>query len=348
MHVASTAVGRITGLACIVAGTACVLATPASAQEPAATMPQTLEECLLEKVQAAPADTTVGQLRAQCLVPEVPSAAPVTPVVESPIVDRRAAESVLWTDRLALMPHRQNFLLPATWGTGFRRGDEELQPHEVMFQFSFKLPITVPTDTGIPSFYFAYTGQAWWQAYNADNSRPFREYNHSPEIYFELQPTYELPLGWTLRTARFGFEHHSNGRSGADSRSWNKLFTQLEADHGEHWWTRLRIWHRISEDPKATVDDPRGDDNPDITRYYGHVEWRVGYRGDTWQWGLMGRRSARSDGHGAWQFDLSHPTGFNPKVRWYLSWFDGYGESLIDYNHRVQRIGFGLMLNDWF
>ena len=321
---------------------------PANAEQPGPLEPQTIEDCLLEKVRAAPADVTVGQLRAQCLAPEEPSAAPVTPVVESPILDRRARESVLWTDRLALMPHRPNYLLPATWGSGFRQGDPDMQQHEVLFQYSFKLPITVPTDTGIPSFFFAYTGEAWWQAYNAEQSRPFREYNHSPEIYFELQPTYELPLGWTLRTAQFGFEHHSNGQSGEDSRSWNKLFTQLEADHGAHWWTRLRIWRRIGEDPKATPDDPRGDDNPDITRYYGHFEWRFGYRGDTWQWGLMARRSPRSDGHGAWSVDLSHPTGFNPKVRWYLSWFDGYGESLIDYNRRVKRVGLGLMLNDWF
>jgi len=345
MTIASAVAHRAAGLA---AGIVWAVAAPALAQEEGIPPAQTIDECLLERLRGATAEVTVGQLRAQCLAPEEPDAPPVTPVVESPILDRRARESLLWTDRLALTPHRPNYLLPATWGKGFRSNDPNPQPHEVMFQVSFKLPITVPTDTGIPSFFFAYTGQAWWQAYDADQSRPFREYNHSPEIYFELQPRYELPLGWTLRTARFGFEHHSNGRSGSESRSWNKLFTQLEADHGAHWWTSLRLWHRIGEDAKEHPDDPRGDDNPDITRYYGHVEWRAGYRGDTWQWGFMGRHSPRSRGRGAWQVDLSHPTGFNPKVRWYLSWFDGYGESLIDYNRRVQRIGFGLMLNDWY
>ena len=345
MSNATAAAGR---LASIAVGMICAATAPAIAQQAEVAVPKTMDECLLEKLQGAAADITVGQLRAQCLAPEEPSAVPVTPVVESPILDRRASESLLWTDRLALMPHRQNYLLPVTWGEGFRREDPGLNPHEVLFQLSFKLPITVPTDTGIPQFFFAYTGEAWWQAYNGDQSRPFREYNHSPEVYFELHPQYELPLGWMLRNAQFGFEHHSNGRSGENSRSWNKLFAQVEADHGTHWWSRLRVWRRIGEDEKKDPDDPRGDDNPDITRYYGHAEWRAGYRGDTWQWGLMARHSFADEGRGAWQIDVSRPTGFNPNVRWYARWFDGYGESLVDYNFRVRRLGFGLMLSDWF
>lgn len=312
----------------------------------AANQEQTVDACLIERLHAAAAEVTVGQLRALCARTDEADALSVTPVERSPILDRRARESRFWTDRFALMPHRPNYLLPLTRGSGFRRGNPDLSPNELVLQLSFKLPITVPTDTGVPSFFFAYTGQAWWQAYNGDQSRPFREYDHSPEVWFELQPRYRLPLGWTLRTARFGFEHHSNGRSGELSRSWNKLFTDLAADHGKNWWTQLRLWRRIDERAKRDPSDPRGDDNPDITRYYGHAEWRTGYRGDRWQWSLMGRRSGH--GYGAWQADLSYPTGFNPKARWYVSVFDGYGESLIDYNVRVRRIGVGLMVNDWF
>lgn len=323
------------------------LASPARAESDGLA-PQTVDECLLEGLRKAAADTTVGQLRARCARPENPEGTAVTPVIRSPITDRRARESRLWTERFALMPHRPNYLLPYTRGRGFRRGDPALDRAELMMQLSFKLPITVPTDTGRPSFFVAYTGQAWWQAYNADQSRPFREYDHIPEAWFELQPDHELALGWTLRTVRLGLEHHSNGRSTVASRSWNKVFAQFEADQGAHWWSQLRLWERVGERAKQYSDDPRGDDNPDITRYYGHFEWHVGYRGDRWQWSLMARRSTSARGHGAWQAGISRPTGFNPKARWYLSWFDGYGESLIDYDARVRRIGFGLMINDWF
>ena len=62
----------------------------------------------------------------------------------------------------------------------------------------------------------------------------------------------------------------------------------------------------------------------------------------------MLRRSLRSGGKGAAELNFSYPTGFNPRTRWYLRLFDGYGESLIDYNRRVRRIGIGVMLNDWY
>ena len=48
---------------------------------------------------------------------------------------------------------------------------------------------------------------------------------------------------------------------------------------------------------------------------------------------------------GAGELGLSGP--LIRQLRWYLQYFDGYGESLIDYNHADQRFGAGVLFGEW-
>ena len=59
---------------------------------------------------------------------------------------------------------------------------------------------------------------------------------------------------------------------------------------------------------------------------------------------LFPRRAG--DSHGSARFTWSFPVAGN--LRGYLEAFTGYGESLIDYNHRATYLGVGVSLLDWY
>ena len=103
---------------------------------------------------------------------------------------------------------------------------------------------------------------------------------------------------------------------------------------------------KSSEKKKLSPNQPDGDDNPDIDKYMGHFELTSIYQWDEQNFSFMLRNNLRSENKGAVQLDWSFPMG--SRFKGYVQYFNGYGESLIDYNHTVQRFGFGILLTDFF
>lgn len=75
----------------------------------------------------------------------------------------------------------------------------------------------------------------------------------------------------------------------------------------------------------------------------GYYELGMAYKWDDLQLGFMGRYNFSSH-NGAAELGLTFPLW--GKLRGYASVFTGYGESLIDYNHKQTRFGLGIALND--
>ncbi|MEX1058582.1 MAG: phospholipase A, partial [Natronospirillum sp.] len=146
---------------------------------------------------------------------------------------------------------------------------------------------------------------------------------------------YEI-AGFRGRFINLGMVHQSNGRSEGLSRSWNRVYAQFGFER-DNLALLIRPWYRI---PERDVDD-----NPDIEDYLGHGELLAVYRKDRNAYSLLLRNNFQStDNRGAVKLNWSFP--LYGRLKGYVQYFNGYGESLVDYNHSQQSIGFGVSLTE--
>lgn len=263
---------------------------------------------------------------------------------ESVIERRLDLEERMSDSRFVILPHEANYILPITYNAKLKQRDPQLDSGEVKFQVSFKIPLSERLFDTRSRLYFAYTQLSFWQAYNKGISAPFRDSNYQPELFWML-PTDWSVLGLRHRVLRIGVSHESNGRSVPDSRSWNRLYMNIVLTRGD-FYLSLKPWYRLRENAKENPQDSRGDDNPNIEDYLGYGELRVVWLRAGHSVSIMLRNNLKSsDNRGAVLIDWGIP--LSGKLRGYVQYFNGYGESLIDYNRYSNRIGIGVMLTDW-
>jgi phospholipase A1 len=209
---------------------------------------------------------------------------------------------------------------------------------EAKFQLSLKTKVWQGVFGDNGDIWMGYTQSSRWQVYNGETSRPFRETNYEPEILLVFRNNYQLG-GWKGRMAAVGINHQSNGRPDPLSRSWNRVMFNVGLDR-ENWAVMFRPWIRIS--------DGNDDDNPDIEDYMGRGDVTIVHTIGGHELSLMARHSLRGGdrSHGAIGFDWGFP--IHNTLRGHLQVFDGYGESMIDYNHRSTYIGLGISLLEWY
>jgi phospholipase A1 len=185
--------------------------------------------------------------------------------------------------------------------------------------------------------WLGYTQRSFWQLYNFDDSSPFRETNYEPEVLLNFRTRFSI-LGLRSRFINVGLNHQSNGQSEPLSRSWNRIVVKIGLESGG-LSLLLTGWYRLPE--SAAVDD-----NPGIGKYVGYGEVWAFYFLKRHRFGIMLRDNLDfRTNRGAVQLEWSFPLleQFSGYVQYYL----GYGESLLDYRHRINRIGIGFILSDW-
>lgn len=244
----------------------------------------------------------------------------------------------------SIAPHRSNYILPFTYNTSpnvdvIRQADpnRDVKKAEVKLQLSLKVKLWEDIFGKEMDLWFGYTQLSFWQLYNFEDSSPFRETNYEPELLLNFRTRYRW-LGLTGRFIQVGFNHQSNGQTEPLSRSWNRIVANLGFERG-HLSLLLKGWYRL---PESAEDD----DNPNMEDYLGYGELWATYIWKKNKFGVMVRNNLQvPKNRGALQLEWSFP--LIKRVSGYAQYYVGYGESLLDYNHSVNRIGLGFMLTDW-
>ncbi len=200
---------------------------------------------------------------------------------------------------------------------------------------------------GRDSLWFGYTQQSYWQLFSGSISRPFRTTDHEPEIMYIVPIPTDLPGGWRLRYAGASFNHQSNGQSLPLSRSWNRAILMAGMEKGERFTVTARLWNRIADGDEI-------DDNPEIDQLIGRGEVTGGWQVNKDNTLLLTlRHSMTSPANGSYRLEWlqtlgeANRNGSPSGLRMHVQLFNGYGDSLVDYNRGRTVLSIGLSLVDW-
>ena len=194
----------------------------------------------------------------------------------------------------------------------------------------------------IDDLYLSYSQTSLWDL--GDLSKPFRDSSYRPRLFYANYDLARFFDGRLRVGVESGFGHESNGKEEDDSRSFNMLYARptltLGDPAGLRFFAAPLIHNYIADD-----------ENPDLKNYRGYVDWVFGFgaKGGLDFWTTL-RKGERSD-YGSVEANVSYPlaklSGGDLTGWLTLQYFVGYGESLLDYNRKLDaqwRLGIAVAL----
>ncbi|MDA8562144.1 phospholipase A [Gammaproteobacteria bacterium] len=260
---------------------------------------------------------------------------------KSIVVDRIRQEEDMPPNYYGIAFYKPNFIMPYYY-TGspydsvyknYTPLDEPLNKNEFKFQFSVKAPLLQNILNYPASLYAAYTQLSYWQLYNKTSF--IRENDYEPEFFLSTKVRWNVFKGWNINLLNVGVVHQSNGFGTDLQRSWNRIYVDAIASSG-NWIISLKPWYAAT----------KNGNNSDIEQYLGYGRILLSYKCNNHVVSLQARSlfvqsSKRATGELSWSFPITK------YIKGYVQGFTGYGQSLIEYNHRTNSVGFGFALSDW-
>lgn len=206
---------------------------------------------------------------------------------------------------------------------------------DVKFQLSISQRLTkskLPFDSYL---FIQYTQKAFWDVFR--ESLPMRDLNFNPGIGLgHLIIRHNKYIG----KAYLMLEHESNGRDSIDSRSWNKITLSCALVLNDNWETQFKTWIPIID----------GENNKDILKYNGIFQFAVNYRTCNKRLQIGALITQRKD----WfsfntQLELSYKFNKRENQFFFIQYYNGYGENLLEYNQykNMLRVGFVIKPQDF-
>lgn len=206
---------------------------------------------------------------------------------------------------------------------------------DVKFQLSISQRLTkskLPFDSYL---FIQYTQKAFWDVFR--ESLPMRDLNFNPGIGLgHLIIRHNKYIG----KAYLMLEHESNGKDSIDSRSWNKITFSWALVLNDNWETQFKIWIPIID----------GENNKDILKYNGIFQFAVNYRTCNKRLQIGALITQRK----AWfgfntQLELSYKFNKRENQFFFIQYYNGYGENLLEYNQykNMLRVGFVIKPQDF-
>lgn len=262
------------------------------------------------------------------------------------LAQRHQAELNALEQPFLIMQHKRNYFLPLTYMSHLNEDvdivtDEVGLTHEeAKYQVSLKAPLYLPgeSDNALEGLYAALTLLSYGQFYNSKLSEPIRENNYAVEGYYSWRPDWSWK-NHHVYSLDLGFNHSSNGKSDIYSRSWNRIISTVTIDSGS-WYSKLSLWLRLPEKQKSDPLQANGDDNPEMTHYMGYFEYTAGTKISHYSLEATFRNNLSVNSN-KYYVELNASVPINRRFDVLLQYVNGYGESLIDYDFKMERIGIG-------
>lgn len=201
----------------------------------------------------------------------------------------------------------------------------------VKFQISVRQRLTNSVLPFHSFLYLFYTQKCFWNI--LENSMPMTDLNFNPGIGWS-KPFFSKQNGSYVGAATLILEHESNGRDGADSRSWNRISIGGEVFIDKNMQVNGKYWIPIID----------GVNNKDILNYCGVFQVGIQLMSDNRRFGVSLQLTKRKDWN-VWnynlQLDLKWRLFKNDNQYLFLQYYNGYGEGLLAYKefHSMLRVG---------